>query len=163
MSLHDPLYETDEIRPWFHCREPGGSARPRRDHPIPPTRRIARSTSPNWPGAALASWWTGEIPGRRIKRGPPAWSLPRRTTLRTGGAPGGSAPRRPVARPLLAGEEPEAAAAAVRSGWVTQGTAMHTFNISLKYLWRNILCCKNIVKVTSSQIYSELKLFRVRG
>jgi hypothetical protein len=27
-------------------------------------------------------------------------------------------------------------------------TAMHTFNISLKYIWRNILCCKNIVEFT---------------
>ena len=25
---------------------------------------------------------------------------------------------------------------------------MHTFNISLKYLWGNMLCCKNIVKFT---------------
>ena len=29
-----------------------------------------------------------------------------------------------------------------------RSTAMHTFNISLKYLSRNILCCKNIVAFT---------------
>jgi len=35
--------------------------------------------------------------------------------------------------------------------WETlPSTAMHTFNISLKYLWRNMLCCKNIVKFTSA-------------
>ena len=32
--------------------------------------------------------------------------------------------------------------------WVRNPTAMHTFNISLKYLSRNILCCKNIVEFT---------------
>jgi nucleotide sugar dehydrogenase len=127
VRLHDPLYEAEEIR--AHGFTPGSLE----DRPAPEVL-ILNTAHPAYRALRFAD--LAQHGTRVVVDGRNIWSADQVGAARLvyfgigqPSAPSGRRHRRdlPVARPALAGEEAEAAADVVRSGWVTQGPQVAAF------------------------------------
>jgi nucleotide sugar dehydrogenase len=127
VRLHDPLYDADELR--GHGFTPGSPA----DRPGPEVV-ILNTAHPEYAELDLATLAAGGVAA--IVDGRSLWSpeVARQAGLVYLGvgrpdppAPAAAKAALPIARPVLAGAEAEAAARVIRSGWVTQGPEVAAF------------------------------------